>query len=92
MYADPDAMRFLEDGHPLDRAAAFRSMAILISDTGGCAATDIGRSSDRVTGELELGRAGLWQPEGWPGLEVGVVARPGLVGSGLSTTEAGLSG
>lgn len=30
---------------------------------------------DQVTGQL-LGRAGLWRPEGWPGLEVGWTIAP----------------
>ena len=86
MYADPDVMRFLEDGRPLDRAAAFRSMAIHL---GHWRLRGYGQWAleDRATGEL-VGRAGLWQPEGWPGLEVGWLLNRGSWGHGFAT-EAG---
>jgi RimJ/RimL family protein N-acetyltransferase len=86
MYADPEVMRFLEDGRPLDRAAAFRSMAVHL---GHWQLRGYGQWAleDRATGEL-VGRAGLWQPEGWPGLEVGWLLARRAWGRGLAT-EAG---
>jgi RimJ/RimL family protein N-acetyltransferase len=86
MYADPDVMRFLEDGRPLDRAAAFRSMAVHL---GHWQLRGYGQWAleDRATGEL-VGRAGLWQPEGWPGLEVGWLLERRSWGRGFAT-EAG---
>ncbi len=75
MYADPEVMRYLEDGRPLDRAAAWRSMAVHL---GHWSLRGYGQWAvvERVTGEL-VGRAGLWQPDGWPGLEVGwLLGRP----------------
>lgn len=86
MYADPEVMRFLEDRRPADRAAAFRSMAVHL---GHWQLRGYGQWAlqDRATGDL-VGRAGLWQPEGWPGLEVGwLLARPSW-GRGFAT-EAG---
>jgi RimJ/RimL family protein N-acetyltransferase len=41
----------------------------------------------RATGEF-IARAGLWQPEGWPGLEVGWLLGRAHWGSGYAT-EAG---
>lgn len=42
---------------------------------------------ERASGEF-VGRAGLWQPEGWPGLEVGwVLGRP-YWGHGFATEAA----
>jgi RimJ/RimL family protein N-acetyltransferase len=69
MYSNPDVMRFLESGVPLDRAAAFRSMA---THLGHWQLRGYGQWAleERATGAF-VGRAGLWQPEGWPGLEVG---------------------
>jgi RimJ/RimL family protein N-acetyltransferase len=75
MYADPEVMRYLEDGRPLDRAAAWRSMA---AHLGHWLLRGYGQWAliERASGEF-VGRAGLWRPEGWPGLEVGwVLARP----------------
>jgi RimJ/RimL family protein N-acetyltransferase len=75
MYADPEVMRYLEDGHPLGRGAAWRSMAVHL---GHWSMRGYGQwgLEHRGTGEF-VGRAGLWQPEGWPGLEVGwILARP----------------
>ncbi len=42
---------------------------------------------ERSTGRL-VGRAGLWQPEGWPGVEVGWLVDPDRWGEGFAT-EAG---
>ena len=86
MYADAEVMRFLEDGCPLDRAAAWRSMAVHL---GHWRLRGYGQWAlvERTSGEL-VGRAGLWQPEGWPGLEVGwLLARPHW-GHGFATEAA----
>jgi RimJ/RimL family protein N-acetyltransferase len=86
MYADPDVMRYLEDGRPLDRAAAWRSMALHLGHRSlrGYGQWAVLR---RQTGEL-VGRAGLWQPDGWPGLEVGWLLGRSHWGHGYAT-EAG---
>jgi RimJ/RimL family protein N-acetyltransferase len=86
MYADPDVMRFLENGVPLDRAAAFRSMALHL---GHWQLRGYGQWAleERASG-MFVGRAGLWQPEGWPGLEVGWILERGSWGRGYAT-EAG---
>jgi RimJ/RimL family protein N-acetyltransferase len=86
MYADPDVMRFLEDGVPLDRAAAFRSIAVHL---GHWQLRGYGQWAlhERATGSF-VGRAGLWQPEGWPGLEVGWTLARESWGRGYAT-EAG---
>jgi RimJ/RimL family protein N-acetyltransferase len=86
MYGDPEVMRFLEDGRPLDRAAAFRSMAVHL---GHWQLRGYGQWAleDRATGEL-VGRAGLWQPEGWPGLEVGWLLARASWGRGFATEAA----
>ena len=86
MYADPEVMRFLEQGTPLGRDAAFRSMAIHL---GHWQLRGYGQWAleDRASGRF-VGRAGLWQPEGWPGLEVGWVLAREAWGNGYAT-EAG---
>jgi RimJ/RimL family protein N-acetyltransferase len=87
MYADPDVMRFLESGVPLDRAAAFRSMAVhlghwLLRGYGQWAL------EERATGVF-VGRAGLWRPEGWLGLEVGWTLDRDAWGHGYATEAGG---
>lgn len=86
MYADPQVMRYLEDGHPLDRAAAWRSMAVHL---GHWQLRGYGQWAlvERATGQF-VGRAGLWRPEGWPGLEVGWVLASPQWGRGLATEAA----
>lgn len=42
---------------------------------------------EKLTGRF-IGRAGLWNPEGWPGVEVGWLVDPDLWGAGYAT-EAG---
>jgi RimJ/RimL family protein N-acetyltransferase len=86
MYADPEVMRFLEQGAPLDRGAAFRAMALHL---GHWQLRGYGQWAleDRATGRF-IGRAGLWQPDGWPGLEVGWVLDRDAWGNGYAT-EAG---
>ncbi len=87
MYADAEVMRFLEDGRPQPRSAAWRSMA---GHLGHWALRGFGQWAlvESATGEF-VGRAGLWSPEGWPGLEVGwVLARPHW-GRGLAREAAG---
>jgi RimJ/RimL family protein N-acetyltransferase len=83
MYADPEVVRFLEQGAPLDRAAAFRSMALHL---GHWQLRGYGQWAleDRVRGRF-VGRAGLWQPEGWPGIEVGWVLSRDAWGRGYAT-------
>jgi RimJ/RimL family protein N-acetyltransferase len=40
-----------------------------------------------TTGEV-IGRVGLWNPEGWPGLELGWIIRRSLWGKGFATEAA----
>lgn len=67
MMANPDTSRFI--GGPMERAAAWRGMA---SMAGSWAIKGFAMFSliEKETG-LWVGRIGPWQPEGWPGTEVG---------------------
>lgn len=69
MCADPDVMRYLGDGQPLNREDAWRQMASFI---GHWSLRGFGMWAveERGTGAL-VGRVGLHYPEGWPGREVG---------------------
>jgi RimJ/RimL family protein N-acetyltransferase len=65
--ADPDVMRFIGGVQP--RALAWRSFLTMVGawQIQGFAMFSV---IERRTGEW-LGRVGPWQPEGWPGTEVG---------------------
>jgi RimJ/RimL family protein N-acetyltransferase len=87
VYADPQVTRYLGDGGTLDRAATWRSVA---GNIGHWALRGYGQwvVTLRSTGE-QIGRAGLYHPEGWPGLEVGYVIAPEHQGRGFATEAAG---
>lgn len=86
MYGDSAVMRYIENGRPLDRAAAWRSMAVHL---GHWRLRGYGQWAlvERASGEL-VGRAGLWHPEGWPGLEVGWLLARRHWGRGFATEGA----
>jgi RimJ/RimL family protein N-acetyltransferase len=83
--ADAEVMRYL-NGKPLDRARAWRSIAVILGHWQ-LRGYGIWALVDRASGQL-VGRAGLHNPEGWPGLEVGWVVARSHWGQGLAT-EAG---
>ena len=78
--ADPEAARFV--GGVQARATAWRSMAAM---TGSWALLGFGMFSvlEKETGRW-LGRLGPWQPEGWPGTEVGWGLHPAAQGQGYA--------
>ncbi|MEA2379736.1 MAG: hypothetical protein QOK00_1693 [Thermoleophilaceae bacterium] len=67
--ADPEVTRWVGDPEGLSREDAWRQMAYLI---GHWELRGYGNWAlvEESTGEL-VGRAGLYRPEAWPGLEVG---------------------
>lgn len=85
MFSDERVYQWF-GGQVVDRAEMWRSIALHL---GHWVLRGFGQWSlqHRVTGEL-VGRAGLWQPEGWPGLEVGWAVAPALWKRGYAT-EAG---
>lgn len=84
--ADPDVMRYIANGQPATRAQAWRTMAVFVGHWSlrgyGLWATE-----ERATGKF-IGRIGLWNPEGWPGLEVGWLLDRACWGRGLATEGA----
>lgn len=86
MTGDPEVMRHIGDGHVLDRAQAWREIATHLGhwQLRGYGQWALERRGD---GRL-IGRAGLWNPAGWPGLEVGWMLARDSWGSGYAT-EAG---
>jgi len=85
ILADPEVMRYLS-GEPLARNDAWRNLASAAGHwvLRGYGTWAVERKSD---GAL-IGRVGLIQPEGWPGLEVGwTLGRP-YWGQGYATESA----
>lgn len=86
MAADPEVTRYLGDGSTLARADAWRQMAMILGHWrlrgyGMWAAEEIS------TGRL-AGRIGFFNPEGWPGFELGWTLRREFWGRGYATEGA----
>jgi RimJ/RimL family protein N-acetyltransferase len=81
MIADPEINRYV--GGPTDRASAWRQIAIFIGhrELRGWTSSVV---VERQSGTL-VGRAGLWQPEGYPGVEVGWILKPSVWNRGYAT-------
>lgn len=84
LCADAEVMRFM--GPPVGRAEAWRLLATIVGHWS-LRGHGLWAVEERATGAF-LGRAGLWNPEGWPALEVGWALRREAWGKGYAT-EAG---
>jgi RimJ/RimL family protein N-acetyltransferase len=89
MMADPEVTRFLGDGRPLDRGAAWRQMAMFV---GHWALRGFGlwAVEERTTGAF-LGRIGCFEPDGWPGFEIGYALARAAWGRGYAREGAAAS-
>ncbi|HST21783.1 MAG TPA: GNAT family N-acetyltransferase [Blastocatellia bacterium] len=84
--ADTDVMRYLGDGKTLNRAEAWRQMAMIIGHWH-LRGYGIWAVEERETGRL-VGRIGFFNPEGWPGFELGWVLGRDHWGKGYATEGA----
>ena len=86
MCADPDVMRYIYDGRPLSREEAWRDMAVILGhwELRGYGLWAV---EERATHNL-IGRIGHWNPEGWPGFEVGWMLGRRYWGRGFATEGA----
>ncbi len=82
IMAEPEVCRFLGDGTPLDRADAWRQLAQIIGhwELRGFGLWAV---EERATRQL-VGRIGCYEPEGWPGFEIGYVLAREAWGRGLA--------
>jgi RimJ/RimL family protein N-acetyltransferase len=84
--ADPEVMRYLGDGKTLTRAEAWRQMAMIVGHWQlrgyGIWAVEERKSKDLV------GRVGFFNPEGWPGFELGWVLGREYWGKGYASEGA----
>lgn len=86
--ADEDVMRFLT-GAPMTRAEAWRSLAVNIGHWSlrGYGTWAVERKEDGAF----IGRVGMINPEGWPGLEIGWTLGKPYWGKGYATEAAAVS-
>jgi RimJ/RimL family protein N-acetyltransferase len=86
MTADPEVSRYLGDGRPLARADAWRQMAMIL---GHWQLRGYGIWAVEETATARLaGRIGFFNPEGWPGFELGWVLAREFWGRGYATEGA----
>lgn len=87
MMADPRVARFLSlSGEPQSAEEAWRGLAALI----GCwtlRGFGMWAVEETASGAF-VGRVGPWQPEGWPGFEIGWAIAPAYQGHGYATEAA----
>lgn len=84
MMVDPEAARFI--GGAVDRALAWRGMTLM---AGAWITRGFSNFSliEKASGRW-IGRAGPWQPEGWPGTEIGWALDRSAWGRGYATEAA----
>jgi len=86
MCADPDVTRYLGDGRPLTRQETWRQMAMILGHWR-LRRYGLWAVEERATGAF-MGRIGLFNPEGWPALEIGWVLGQPYWGRGYATEGA----
>jgi RimJ/RimL family protein N-acetyltransferase len=89
MMADPEVTRFLADGKPLNRCDAWRHLALVIGHWE-LLGFGLWAVEENTTGAF-LGRIGCFQPEGWPGFEIGYSLARHAWGKGYASEGAARS-
>jgi len=84
--ADAEVMRYLGDGKALSRADAWRQIAMILGHWS-LRGYGLWAVEERATGSL-VGRIGLFEPEGWPGFELGWMLRRASWGKGYAIEGA----
>jgi len=86
MCGDAEVMRYIGNGQPMSRDDAWRSMAVMLGhwQLRGYGQWALEEKASRVM----VGRAGFWEPEGWPAFEVGWMLRRAFWGRGFATEAA----
>src|SRR5262245_4063168 len=86
MCADPEVMRYIGDGQPLSRPMAWRKLAMVVGHWT-LRGYGLWAAEERSSGIL-VGYVGFWNPEGWPGFELGWTLRRSFWGRGYATEGA----
>ncbi len=84
--ADPHMMQYIGEGRPLLREEAWRSLAFFLGHwrLRGFGLWAVVEKSSRQF----IGRIGFYQPDGWPGFELGWFVDRRVWGRGLATEGA----
>ncbi len=80
---DPECMRYIGDGHLISRPDTWRGMAAALGHWR-LRGYGLWAAEERATGRF-VGRIGLYNPEGWPGLEAGWLLARSAWGKGYAT-------
>jgi RimJ/RimL family protein N-acetyltransferase len=86
MCADPEVMRYINDGKTLTREGTWRDMAMVMGHWQ-LRGYGLWAVEERATHQL-IGRIGHWNPEGWPGFELGWMLGRRYWGHGFATEGA----
>jgi RimJ/RimL family protein N-acetyltransferase len=86
IFGNPEITRYLGDGEPLSRFAAWRSMAFILGHWQ-LRGYGMWAVEERHSGVL-IGRIGFFYPEGWPGFEIGWALNRPYWGRGYATEGA----
>lgn len=86
MCADPEVMHFIGDGAPLARHMAWRKLAMMVGHWS-LRGYGLWGAEEKSSGAL-IGYVGFWNPEGWPGFELGWTLRRSYWGMGYATEGA----
>ena len=83
---DPEVTRYLGDGKPLTRADGWRQMAMILGHWQ-LRGYGIWAVEERASNKV-IGRIGFFNPEGWPGFELGWVLGRDYWGKGYASEGA----
>lgn len=86
MLADAEVTRYLGDGQPRTREDAWRQMAMILGHWQ-LRGYGLWAVEEEATGRL-AGRVGFFNPEGWPGFELGWTLAREFWGRGYATEGA----
>jgi RimJ/RimL family protein N-acetyltransferase len=86
MCADPEVQRYIGDGQPLARPMAWRNLAMMVGHWS-LRGYGLWAAQERPSGVF-VGRIGFWNPDGWPGFELGWMLRRSFWGRGYATEGA----
>jgi RimJ/RimL family protein N-acetyltransferase len=84
--ADQETVRYIGEGKPLTRAETWQHMATMLGHWQ-LRGYGLWAVEERGSGAM-IGRIGFWNPEGWPGFEVGWMLARSHWGRGLATEGA----
>ena len=86
MCADPETMKYISTGKTLSTEESWRSLAFMLGHWQ-LRGFGLWAVQERASG-MFVGRVGLFNPEGWPGIEVGWTLARASWGRGYATEAA----